>query len=105
MDSPTILSALKLPICAIFGAFILYILNRLHNKVPFSLFTALNIDVSPSSGNWLAILFDMILSSVIGGIAIFFISSPLTIPQAIIGGLGMTGILSAHAKPEEKNLI
>lgn len=79
---------------------ILYLLNGLHNKQPFSLFKAINIDVSDNAA-WHTILIDMIVSSVIGGIAVYYLTSPTPIPQAIVAGLGMTGVLSAHAVPKE----
>jgi hypothetical protein len=78
---------------ACFGAGILYVLNKLQGKQTFSLFTALNIDVSIKAP-WHYVLFDMLLSSIINGIAVFFIVSPATEAQAICVGLGMTGILS-----------
>ena len=88
-----ILDLIKLPAFACFGAIILYVLNKLQGKQPFSFFIALNIDVS-NEAPWHIVLSDMLLSSLIGGIAVFFITSPATAAQAIMVGLGMTGVLS-----------
>ena len=87
------MDAIQLPAFACFGGIILYVLNKLQGKQPFSLFRALNIDVSDEAP-WHNVLLDMLLSSLIGGIAVFFITSPVTAAQAIVGGLGMTGVLS-----------
>lgn len=84
-----IIDTIKLPSFACFGAIILYVLNKLQGKQPFSFFIALNIDVS-NEAPWHIVL----LSSFIGGIAVFFITSPATAAQAIMVGLGMTGVLS-----------
>jgi len=87
------IDTIKLPSFACFGAIILYVLNKLQGKQPFSFFIALNIDVS-NEAPWHIVLLDMLLSSFIGGIAVFFITSPATAAQAIMVGLGMTGVLS-----------
>ena len=88
-----IMDLIRLPAFACFGAIILYVLNKLQGKQPFSFFMALNIDVSKEAP-WHIVLSDMLMSSLIGGIAVFFITSPATAPQAIMVGLGMTGVLS-----------
>jgi hypothetical protein len=81
------------------GAFVLYALNRLNSHQPFSLFKVLNINVD-SQANSRTILGDMVVSSVLGAIVVFSLTSPETSRQAIAAGLGMTGILSAAAKKE-----
>jgi len=96
------MDAIQLPAFACFGAIILYVLNKLQGKQPFSLFSALNIDVS-NEAPWHNVLSDMLLSSLIGGIAVFFITSPATAPQAIVAGLGMTGVLSVVPAGGGKN--
>jgi hypothetical protein len=78
---------------ACFGAIILYVLNKIQGNQPFSLFMALNIDVGKNA-SWHTVLLDMILSSFIGGIAVYYITAPETAAQAIMVGLGMTGVLS-----------
>lgn len=80
-----------------FGAFVLYILNRHQNRQPFSLFVALNVDVGQKAYAWLVLL-DMIFSSMIGAGVVYLLTQPVTVPQAVVAGLGMTGILSSHAK-------
>jgi hypothetical protein len=94
----TIQTALTVPFYTTLGAFTLYILNRLHGKQPFSLFRALNVDVHVSSARARTIFADMILSSALGAFVVIPLTSPSTIPQAIIAGLGMTGVLAAHTK-------
>ncbi len=79
------------------GAFVLYILHRHQNRQPFSLFLALNIDVGSSAPAW-KILLDMICSSAIGAVVVYLLTEPVTVPQSVVAGLGMTGILSAHSK-------
>ncbi len=86
---------------AFLGAFSLYVLNRLQGKRPFSLFQAMNIDVS-DSGAPRMIFADMVLSSVLGAMVVIPLTSPTTTPQAIIAGLGMTGVLGAHVRDSEK---
>src|ERR1700731_334042 len=88
----------KLPFFAFLGAFALYLTNRLQNKQPFSLFRALNMNLS-AGARPVVIFLDMIISSVLGATIVVALTSPSTVPQAIIAGLGMTGILSAHTKP------
>jgi len=44
----------------------------------------------------------MMLSSALGAIVVIPLTSPSTVPQAIIAGLGMTGILAAHTKEAAK---
>jgi hypothetical protein len=87
----------KLILATTLGAFVLYILNRLQNRQPFSFFRALNIEVGNSAGAP-TIFFDMLISSLIGAIVVYLLTEPATVPQAVIAGLGMTGVLSAHAK-------
>lgn len=79
------------------GAFVLYILNRLQNRQPFSLFLALNVAMDNSAKPGV-ILLDMFLSSLIGAGVVYLLTTPVTVPQALVAGLGMTGVLSAHAK-------
>jgi archaellum biogenesis protein FlaJ (TadC family) len=76
------------------GAFILYILNKLNRKDPFSFLTALNMPTEKP----IVILFDIFISSLLGAIVVFPLTNPVTAPQAIIAGLGMTGILSTYTK-------
>lgn len=90
--------AAKLPFFASLGAFTLYILNRMQGKQPFSLFRALNIDVLTAAARPSVILIDMIFSSALGAAVVIPLTSPSTVAQAIIAGLGMTGILAAHTK-------
>lgn len=80
------------------GAFVLYLLNRNAGRQPFSLFQVLNIDISRETGKPHTILFDMIVSSLIGGGIVFALVHPESTGQAIVAGLGMTGLLSAYAK-------
>lgn len=90
----THISEIKLQMGSVFGAFVLYILHRHNDKQPFSLFKAIGIPLE----NYSTIIHDMFWSSLIGGITVFCITDPATMPQAIVSGLGMTGILSAHSK-------
>jgi hypothetical protein len=79
------------------GAIVLYILNRLQNRQPFSLFRALNVEVGNSATPFI-IFFDMLFSSLIGAVVVFLLTQPVTVPQAVVAGLGMTGVLSAHSQ-------
>jgi hypothetical protein len=89
---------LELPFFAWLGAFTLYVLNRHQGKQPFSLFRALNIDVLTPAARPFTILIDMILSSALGALVVMPLTLPSTVAQAVIAGLGMTGILAAHTK-------
>ncbi len=92
-----VLSRPDLFVSALLGAFTLYLLNRLHNRQPFSLFSVLNIDVG-RDGKAATIFADMVLSSLLGAMVVFALVAPDTAQQAMAAGLGMTGILSAASK-------
>ena len=91
---------LKLPFYSILGAFTLYVLNRLQGKQPFSLFLAINVDVTSDNALPPIIFLDMLLSSALGAAVVIPLTAPETVPQAIIAGLGMTGILAARTGEE-----
>lgn len=75
------------------GAATLYILNRLYNRHPYSLYRAINIPIGLTARPF-SILCDIVLSSTVGSIVAVHLIGPQTIPQAISAGLAMTGILS-----------
>lgn len=79
------------------GACVLYMLNRINNKQPFSLFSAINMGIKPTTKP-LLIICDMMLSSIIGAAVVVPLVQPHTAGQCIISGLGMTGIFSAFSK-------
>lgn len=85
----------SLPFYAFLGASTLYLLNRLQKKQPFSVLTALNVDMvnNPLPAKVLA---DVFISGGLGALIVVALTSPATIPQAVIAGLGMTGILTIH---------
>ena len=87
-----------LPSLTFLGTFVLYVLNRLQGKQPFSLFLALGVNLG-TGAHPVTVLLDMVISSVLGGGLVFALTSPTTVAQAIVVGLGTTGILSAHTKP------
>lgn len=89
--------ALMVFFCA-FGAFCLYMMNKLNGKRVYSLFKVLNIDVSSINVRWHVILFDMIISSALSGFIVYFLIDPTTPRQAIAAGLAITGILAIHVK-------
>lgn len=91
-------ASVKLPFYSFVGAFTLYLLNRLQDKHPFSLFRAININVSTSEAKPPIILLDMMISSALGATVVVQLTSPGTVPQALIAGLGVTGILTVHVK-------
>lgn len=82
-------------LCAMFGAFVLYVLNRLNNRQPFSLFTAMQV---PMDSRPLLILLDMLVSSAIGAGVVILIVNPTSASAAGTAGLGLTGVLSAFGK-------
>jgi len=95
----SIMALFKLPFYTFLGAFTLYVLNRLHSKQPFSLLQALNVNVG-KTGSPFIILLDMVLSSTLGAALVIQLTLPATVPQAVMAGLGMTGILSVRGKQE-----
>lgn len=101
MASPSSPEILGFPIQTLFlaalGAFVLYLLNRLQERKPFSLFSGLNIEVG-AKGKPHIILIDMLISSILGGYVVLALSSPETNLQALLGGLGLTGILSPYSQ-------
>lgn len=82
-------------LAAMFGAFVLYLLNRLNNRQAFSLFTALQVKLDSRP---IVIFFDMIISSAIGAGIVMVILNPTSVSEAGTAGLGLTGILSAFGK-------
>ena len=77
-----------------FGAFVLYVLNRLNGHTPFSVLTAMGANMNTP----FKIFGDMLLSSGIGAVIVLVIVSPQTASDATLAGLGLTGILSAFGK-------
>ncbi len=98
----SLFESLKLPFNAFLGAITLYILNRLGGKHPFSLFQALNINVSGPRANPAIVGLDMIISSALGAFVVIPLTQPTTIAQAIMAGLGMTGVLAVNVKEPSK---
>jgi hypothetical protein len=90
--------ALQPASAAFLGAFALYVFNRQQGKIPFSLFRALNINVSDAKAKPITIGADMIISSLLGAAVVLVATEPATMPQALFAGLGMTGMLSTHIK-------
>lgn len=82
---------------AIFGCVVLYVLNRQQGKQPFSLLVALNVSLDKQASPGVGFI-DLLVSSIIGGVLVTALTSPTTTPQAIIAGLGLTGILSAYSE-------
>jgi hypothetical protein len=93
-----LLGDLKLIGLSVLGAFVLYVLNRNNGREPFSLFKVLNLDVSVATGLGWLILLDMVVSSALGGSVVYLIVTPTTAAQAVVSGLGMTGLLSAQVR-------
>ncbi len=89
--------------CCFVGCFTLYMLTRLDGRQPFSLMRVLNVDLSNESGKPLVILFDMVLSSSLGGWLVMMVAQPNTTVQGVIAGLGMTGLLAAHTTKAREN--
>ena len=89
----------ELYLATVLGAFVLYVLNRIHGKQPFSICRAFIRSAATRAHGGIGFL-DAVLSSFIGGAAVFLMTTPVTLPQAIVAGLGMTGLLSAAAKDE-----
>jgi hypothetical protein len=80
---------------AMFGAFVLYVLNRLNSKQPFSLFTALHVKLDNRPG---MIFSDMIVSSAIGAGVVYLLLNPTSLREAVTAGHGLTGVLSTMGK-------
>jgi hypothetical protein len=80
---------------AAFGAFVLYILNRLNKRQPFSLFSALDIPIKDRPTMAFG---DMIISSGIGAGIVLLLLHPISAAEAGTAGLGLTGVLSAFGK-------
>lgn len=91
------LTATKFFFSAMFGAFVLYVLHRINDRQPFSLFSALRIQMD-NPGRPLRIFGDMIISSAIGAGVVILMFDPQILSEAVAMGLGLTGILSAFGK-------
>jgi hypothetical protein len=72
-------------------------LNRIHDKQPFSLCQVVNIDVGKQARPRVVII-DMVVSSLLGGFIVILLSRPENVTQSFMGGLGLTGLLSPNAK-------
>jgi hypothetical protein len=92
---------LKVPLFTFFGSTCLYILNRLNGKQPFSLFSAININIGKNARPTV-IIWDIIFSSIIGTVIIIPLVTPTTVAQGVAAGLGLTGVLSTYAKDVEE---
>ena len=79
---------------AMFGAFILYMLNLLNDRQPFSLFGARGMKLEGPR----TIFVDMLISSALGAGIVLLVTHPATVNEARAFGLGLTGILSAFGK-------
>jgi hypothetical protein len=86
---------------SVFGAFFLNVSVRTQGRRPISLLHVLNVDVAKDTGHPMAILADLVLSSILSGSAVFAMTQPTNVPQAIVAGLGATGLLDA-AKIERR---
>jgi len=93
---------LKLLPVTIFGVLALYLYNRNQHKQPFSVLTPFNIDLGKAKP--VTIFFDVTLSSIFGGLLVFLFTEPETLKQALVSGIGMTGILSAYTKGEKEQM-
>ena len=91
---------IKVPLFTFFGSKCLYILNRLNGKQPFSFFIAININIGRDARPKI-VIWDIIISSIIGTIIIIPLVVPETVAQGVSAGLGLTGILSTYAKDLE----
>ena len=80
------------------GAFMLHVAARTRGRQPISLFQVMNLDVGKSTGHPLVILGDMLISSALAGSVVFALSQPTTVQQAVVAGLGATGLLEAASK-------
>jgi hypothetical protein len=85
---------------AMFGAFVLYMLNCLNNRKPFSLFNAIQVS---TNGRPILTFVDMLVSSGIGAGIVILLTKAGSINEAVTGGLGLTGILSAFGKDTHDN--
>jgi hypothetical protein len=74
-----------------FGAAVLYLLNLLNSRQPFSVFVAVENGTGyvPSKRTWLMVVLDLIISSAIGGVAVMQIWHPCISLRGSFGGLGV----------------
>lgn len=80
---------------AAFGVAVLHVVNLLNRRQPFSVLSALQVDLNKRP---LMILSDIVISSLIGAVLVMAFFRPATSIDAVIGGLGITGVLSAIGK-------
>jgi len=76
------------------GAFSLYILGRNRGIKPFSIYTALNIDLATARAR--TIFLDAIFTSILGAILGYVVTQPATNAQAVAAGLGFVGIINSY---------
>lgn len=88
-------SAANYFLAAMFGAFVLYMLNRLNNRQPFSLFGAIQLR---TDGRPLLLFLDMLISSAIGAGVVVLVVTLGSVQEAATAGLGLTGILSTFGR-------
>ncbi|MCE7028355.1 hypothetical protein [Jiella avicenniae] len=76
------------------GAVMLFVLDRNKGREPFSVFRAINI----VTRHPIVLTLDILVSCALGGLVVYLLTDPKTIQQAIVTGLGTTGILSTFGK-------
>lgn len=83
------------------GAVMLFVLDRNKGQSPFSVFDAIGM----KTGSPLLSLLDILASCALGGLVVFLLTDPKTVQQALVTGLGTTGILSTIGRSvgEKKN--
>ena len=79
------------------GAFALYIYSKNRGVQPMSICSACNANVS-KTGKAGVIMFDAIITSLLGAAIGYAITQPATNAQAMAAGLGFTGLISAGGK-------
>jgi uncharacterized membrane protein len=98
--TPEIKKEILLFLLTFVGAFALYLFSRSRGIKPFSIFHAININVSKKAKPKV-ILCDAIFTSLLGALLGYVVTQPSTNAQAVAAGLGFVGIINSFGAINE----
>jgi hypothetical protein len=74
-----------------------YIIQKNKKRIPFSVLRAFNLDTGKNAPAWL-LLVDVAVTSLFGSLLVFLFTEPTTKQQAVVIGIGFTGIIAMVEK-------
>jgi len=99
-ETEDVLKVIFLFLLTFVGAFALYWFSRNRGIRPFSIYYAINIDISKRAKPSVIIL-DAIFTSLLGAIIGYVVTQPATNAQAVAVGFGFVGIINTFGGKHE----